>query len=321
MFLSRRGERDRGRRLVVLTILASLLLAATASRSQGFCQTQVIHDYKAPLTNLPPLPSPPVSERLPFAPERVYFRLLGEGPLQLGEGIRGFRLSFSPYEASEPSPTLDWHLTSTLTVIDEQGQALVPAQTTEQDVRKIEPEDSRGGGQVMTKFDIPAGPALYRLEVAIENEKGESLATFGEYFRVLEPSIDFGLSLNKEKVRPGQTIRATLSNPGVAWLRFGLFRGIEYKKGNSWTRPPVEFPPRAVPAIGLGMGPGESKSCWKTEIPENAVPGRYRFTTRVQVGTHWPVPRGEDRTAKAGFTILPPPPKRVFAVASPIPRP
>lgn len=306
MFLSGKERGCHRQQLAVLTVLALALLGSTASQAMG-CATRVIRDYKAPLADLPPLPTPPVTERLPFAPERVYFQLLGRGPLQAGEGARGFSLSFSPYQASEPSPTLNWHLTSTLTVIDERGQALAPAQTIEQDVGKIEPEDSRGEGRVMTKFDVPASPALYRLEVAIENEKGEGLATFGEYFRVLEPSVDFDLSLNRKKFRPGQTIRATLSNPGVAWLGFGLFGGIEYKKGNSWTRPPREFPSRAVPAIGLVMGPGEAKSCWSVEIPETAVPGRYRFSTRVRVGDQWPFPRGDERTAKAGFTILPRP--------------
>ena len=44
---------------------------------------------------------------------------------------------------------------------------------------------------------------LYRLEVRIENGSGELLGAFGEYFRVLEPSVDFRLSLNRQRFKPG----------------------------------------------------------------------------------------------------------------------
>ena len=316
MFLS--GGAERRWFLIGLTMLAVAWLAASASQAQGFCRTKVIHDYKAFLTGLPPLPGPPIDEHLPFAPPRVFFRSLGEGPLQIGEGVRGYRLSFFPYQAGEPSPTLNWKLTGTLTPIDEAGRPLAPSQTIERRVDKLEPEGSGPSGESRIDFPIPGTPMLYRLEVRIENGSGELLGAFGEYFRVLEPSVDFRLSLNRQRFKPGQTVRVTLSNPGVAWLRFGLFRGIEYKKGRSWVAPPVEFPGRPVFAIGLGMGPGESKSCWSVKIPDDAVPGRYRFSTQVGVSTFSP-PRPRDlRTAIAGFTVLPP---RAFAIAPPVPRP
>ena len=322
MFLSGKGMGSRCQCLA-LAMLALAWLGATAAQSQAFCTTKVIHDYKAPLAGLPPLPSPPINERLPFAPPRVFFRSLGAGALQVGAGARGYRLSFSPYEASEQSPTLDWKLTSTLTPINEAGQPLAPPQTIEHQVDKLEPESGRDSGEMRIEFPIPRVPMLYRLEIRIENGNGELLGTFGEYFRALEPSVDFHLSLNKKRFKPGQTLRATLSNPGVAWLSFGLYLSIQYKKGKSWVDPPVEFPGGIVPAVGLGMGPGESRSCWKVEIPENTVPGRYRFTTRVGVSTTIPLlPRlGNRRTLKAGFTVLPPPPRKAFAIAPPVPHP
>lgn len=320
MLLSGESEWNRGRCLAALAMLALMLLGVTASQSQGFCTTKVIHDYRAPLANLPSLPSPPIDEHLPFAHPRVFFGSLAPGPLQIGEGPRGFTLSFSPYEAGEPSPTLNWKLISTLTPIDPQGQAVAPAQTIERYVEKLQPEGSGGTAHLLIGFPIPGDPALYRLEIVIEQGDGERLAAFGEYFRVLRPDIDFHLSPQRKRFRPGQTVRVTLSNPGVAWLGFGLFRGIEYRKGKSWVEPPVEFPGGIVPAIGLGMGPGESKSCWEVEIPQNAVPGTYRFTTSVEVATAFPPRREDRRIAKASFTV-PPPPRKAFAIAPPVPRP
>lgn len=315
MFLSGKGSYCW--RFVALTTLALALLGAMTSHSQAFCTTKVIHDYKAPLANLPPLPSPPIDERLPFAPPRVFFGSLGAGPLQVGEGVRGYQLS------SDVSSTLNWKLTSTLMPVNEVGQPLAPPQTIEHRVDKLEPEGGRTSAEMRIEFPISGAPMLYRLEVRIENGNGEPLGAFGEYFRVLRPDVDFRLFLNRKRLGTGQTFRATLANPGVAWLSFGLFRGIEYKKGKSWVEPPVEFPGRFAPAIGLGMGPGESRSCWRVEIPEDAVPGRYRFTTHVGVGTtaYLPPRLANDRILKAGFTVLPPPPRKAFAIAPPVPHP
>lgn len=267
----------------------------------------MIRDYKAFLDNLPPLPPVPFDARLPFAPERVSFGSLGPGPLQAGYGIRGFRLSYHPHEgeAAGPTPQLGWHVVATLTSIDRFGRALAPPQTIEQHVDRLWPAGPGGAGEVRWAFAIPGEPAIYRLEIVFENENGERLAAFGEYFRVLKPSVDFRFSLNKKKFRPGQTVVAKLSNYGVTSLAFGLGKTVEYHNGTSWTKPPVEFGNGIVFPVRLFADPGTSKSCWSVTIPEKAPPGRYRLGTSIDVLKR-PVPPSKSlRIVRASFTVLP----------------
>jgi hypothetical protein len=295
--------------IALSAICAAVLvgLPQPTSATAAFCESRIVRDYAGFLRNLPPLTPRPMAERLPFAPERVFFGGLSGGPLQVGWGIRGFSLSYSPNEpeADKPSPELNWHVTATLTSIDRQGQPLAPPQTIDQHIDRLWPRGAGGAGEVRWDFYIPGGPAIYRLEIVFENSNGEQLAAFGEYFRVLRPSVDFRFSLNKKKARPGQTVRAKLSNYGVALLAFGLGKTIEYHDGTSWTEPPVEFYSGLVSAIRLGLSPGTSKSCWSATIPENAPPGRYRLATRVEVSKRLePGPKNQ-RTVRAGFTVLP----------------
>lgn len=292
---------------VVLLGLAFPPLATSQAERRGICGTQVLRDYTGFLENLTPLASVPIPERLPFAPERVFFGALGRGALQAGWGIRGFRLSYSPNQP-EPPPELNWNVTSTLTPIDRYGQPLAPMQVIQQHVDRLQPVGPEGAGEVRWSYYVPGQPAIYRLEIVFENELGEPLGAFGEYFRVMKPSVDYRFSLNKKKFRPGQTVRAKLSNYGVAALAFGLGKTVEYHDGTSWTEPPVEFGGGLVPAILLGAGPGTSKACWSVTIPENAPPGRYRLATSIEVWKRLvPAFPRDRRRVRAGFTVLPHP--------------
>jgi len=300
------------RRCLIALALSTLWASAASAEASGSCRTTVVRDYTGFLSSLPALPSPPVDERLPFAPERVFFHGPAGGQLQAGAGIRSYSLSYSPFElaSTEPTPALDWRLTAILTPIDQLGQAAAPPQTTEQHVDKLWPTGAGGANVIRVGFAIPEEPAIYRLELEIENGSGEQLATFGEYFRVLPPSVDLRLSLNRKTFKRGQLLRATLSNYGVAWYGYGYPWSVQYKRGDSWTSSPVDFTPGAFLMPLLGLGPGESTSCWAAEVPRDAPPGRYRFVTGV-FG-----PRSDGRQLRKqkliyeGFTILP---RKVFA--------
>ena len=222
---------QRWRQLLTLTALALGLLACVPSaEANGSCKTKIIRDYTGFLGSLPPLPSPPINERLPFAPERVFFHGPGGSLLQAGAGGRSLSLTYSPSAigATEPTPVLDWQLTMTLTSIDQAGQPLAPSQTIEQHVDRLWPSGEGGANVVRLGFDISGEPAIYRLDIEFENGGGEQLAVFGEYFRVLPPSIDLRASLNRRKFKPGQTLSATLSNYGVAWYGYGYPWDVEY---------------------------------------------------------------------------------------------
>lgn len=277
------------RRLLVLALLTSSVWLSAAPARGAFCDTTTVRDYAKALKGLPPVPQPPVDEHLSFAPARVFLNRHARGPLQVGPGERGFVLSFSPYsEGNSASRRVGWQVTSRLVKIDRRGRPLEPPQTIERHVKRVPAEAGVDFG-----FEIPGEPAIYRLEILFEGGSGKRLARFGENFQVLRPSKDVGLVLYENTYRRGEFVRPWLVNRGVAYLSFGLGKAVEYWDGVTWTAPPVRFPDVGgpIPAIGLGLGPGERSACWGTTIPPNATPGLYRFSTEVDYSTSAPFGR------------------------------
>jgi hypothetical protein len=258
--------------LGAIALVTSLWLCA-AHAEADFCQSQVIRDYAEPLERLPAIPPPPPQEHLDFAPARVYL-FHQAGPMQIGRGERGFTLTYAPYEEDgSASRLVNWQVTSRLVELDLRGRRIGLPRTIKRNIKRLRTAEFG--------FEVSGMPAIYRLEIVFENESGERLARFGEYFRVLQPSLDVDFFLNGSTFHRGEQVQAWLVNRGVATLSFGLFKTIEYNDGTAWTEPPVAFPGGPVLAIGLATGPGVKTSCWKTTIPNDAAPGVYRFATKV----------------------------------------
>jgi hypothetical protein len=274
-----------------------LLFGATASATADFCESQTIRDYTRVLERLPAIPSPPLDEQLNFAPAQVFLGHRASDPLQVGREERGFALTFGPSEeGGSTSRRLDWQVTSRLAKLDRRGRRIGPPRKIERHVQRLRAVDFG--------FEVPGKPAIYRLEIVFENERGERLARFGEYFRVLRPSLDVDFFLNGATFHRGEQVRAWLVNRGVAILSFGLFKAIEYDDGTTWSNPPVAFPNGPVPAIGLAIGPGVKTSCWKTTIPTDAALGVYRFATEVEHSTKAPFSGSGPLDFGAEFTVV-----------------
>jgi hypothetical protein len=273
------GKRLRRRGIVASVIAAVLASLGTATPAAAdFCDSQVIHDYTKVLERLPAIPSPPLDEHPDFAPARIFLSHHTFGPLQLGRGKRGFELTFGPSEeGSSASPRVNWQVTSRLVKLNRRGRRIGRPRMIEKHVTRLRAVD--------LDFEISGKPAIYRLEIVFENGRGERLGRFGEYFRVLQPSLDVDIFLNGTTFHRGEQVQAWLVNRGVAVLSFGLFKTIEYDDGGTWTNPPVAFPGGPVPAIGLAIGPGVKTSCWTTTVPSDAALGLYRFATQVDHST------------------------------------
>jgi len=297
MLLSGRGSSSREVCLVVLAAISLGLWVAPAAEAADFCETTIVYDYAKPLKGLPASPSPPLDEHLSFAPARVFLGRHAYGPLQLGQGERGFSLSFSPYsESNSASRRVGWQVTSRLTKVDRHGRRLAASQTIERHVKRVP-----AGRGLDFGFDVPGKPAIYKLEIVFEDGAGKRLARFGEYFRVLRPSLDVNFFLNGATFHRGETVQAWLANRGVAFLSFGLEKTIEYNDGTTWT--PVQFSSGVVPAIGLGIGPGERTSCWGVTIPQNAALGTYRFAKTIDHSTDRLFFRSAPLEVSAEFTV------------------
>jgi hypothetical protein len=268
----------------------------------AFCSSQVIHDYTKVLDRLPPVAAPP--ERPHFAPSGVYLGEPGvDGPLQLGAGERGFRLSYLPRtEPPVPTQRLEWRVTSRLVMVDRNGRRLGEPQKFEKRVKRLWPTRNGYDSRDLI-FEVPGKPALYRMEIVFENERGKRLARYGEYFRVLPRSEDFHLALDRTEARAGETVSATLVNRGGAFLFFGLASQVQYNDGTAWV-PAPQFPRGEIPLIGFRLGPGESKSCWSATVPPESPSGKYRFVVRADRTWSWSSPPKSVEVA-AEFDIVP----------------
>jgi len=231
---------------------------------------------------MPELRKPPLDEHLPFGPARVFLGQISYGPLLVGNSAVGFSLSYSPYRRNHHlSPRLDWNILARLTRVDRRGQAKKVLGVIEKRVSRLRSTDDRPSGNLSLAFDIPK-PGLYRIESTFHDQSGKRLGRFGEYFRALRPSLDARLTLNGTSFQPGDTVSARLENYGTESLFYGLDYSIEYYNGASWTRSPTQPTYTVVPAIGLGIGPGQAASCWNFHIPTDAPSGLYRFVKEVE---------------------------------------
>jgi hypothetical protein len=291
----------------ILAVAAALIVGAVpTSAAARFCEGGVIHDYTKPLKQMPEIRRPPLNEHLPFGPARVFLGQIGPGPLLIGGGEVGFGLSFSPfYPGHHLSPSLNWGVVIRVARVDRWGRTTEVVGLLEKQVTRLRSTDEQPSGDLALSPRL-SKPALYRVEITISDADGKRLGRYGEYLRVLRPSLDAGISLNKTSFYPGETVVATLENPGTDALFYGLGYGIEGFDGSSWGRAPIS-PSGPVPAIGLGTGPGEKSSCWNFPIPANAAAGLYRFAWSGEaIRGPFPPGRRSPLALYSEFQILPP---------------
>jgi hypothetical protein len=217
--------------------------------------------------------------------------------LQLGAGERGFSLSYS---TNAWSPALNWLASATLFRIDREGHLLELRGAIERHIAQMGPAPD--GNQVFPFF-VPPEPALYQMELTFHDPQGNILGRYGEYFRVLKPSVHLRLRQTRTVLRPGDSFKTRIENPGVAFVAAKRLVPLERKEGASWVAVP-EFPPAKGPAIGIYLKPGET-SCWATRrIPVDAPPGVYRLVVGSEVTLNATRPaRNRDLVAK--FRVKP----------------
>lgn len=292
--------------LVTAAVLGIVGSAPASPAMAAFCQTAIVHNYAKPLERMPDLRKPPMEQHLPFGPARVFFGQIGHGPLLVGQSAIGFSLSYSPYRRNHHlSPRLDWNIVTRLTWVDQRGRAKKVLGVIEKRVNRLRSTDDRPSGDLSLAFDV-SKPGLYRIESIFRDQSGKRLGRFGEYIRVLRPSLDVRLTLNGMSFRPGDTVSARLENYGTEPLFYGLGYSIEYYDGASWARPPTQPTYTVVPAIGLSSGPGQAASCWNFPIPTDAPSGRYRFVRDVEHFAGGLLPRkGKTLTLAAEFNVAP----------------
>ncbi|MBS1883695.1 MAG: hypothetical protein JSS97_12145 [Actinobacteria bacterium] len=284
--------------LATVALIAVGATAAGAAKKQPsaapapFCSHTVIDDYRAPLEKLQSIPAPPEGGVLPFAPAGTTLGATGPQGLLVGGSSIGFRLTNSA--PTTPTRPLNWTVLERLIRLTENGRHLHPSGLKRINLKQLPAGKHRG-----LTFPLPSTPAVYSLEVTIQNHRGRLLARYGEYVRVVERTVNVGITLAAyDNVVPGSYLESCFENHGSASVT-PTGTNLERYNGTTWR--PVVVGPRYSPAqttIQRTLGPGEGERIG-TLIPPNAKPGLYKLTATGTVAD-----TGEPVTLSAEFGVL-----------------
>ncbi len=253
---------------------------ATASQS-GFCRPGVMPDYEGSLENL--VSHRPLRERtkLPFGPKGLEVRRLDVRRFVVNGDRFGYALTAkgATTEAGllKRPLHLHWKVEVTLSAVNANGRATGPAVRSWRrlgdvaDLRRLE-------------FAASPGPGLYRLGLNFERWNGDSLGSYSEYFRVVPFRVGLDLALSRSTAFPGEEVLARVRNVGTDTALFpnDVDLRVEYDKDGSWVGIPTPKADGAVIGISRFLYGGEATPCSSFRIPEEAEPGRYRFSVMAR---------------------------------------
>lgn len=245
--------------------------AATATPA-AFCSSPIVDNYREPLEKLQKIPALPEAGNLPFGPEGMTVAASGPQGLLVGGSNVGFRLANSA-PVTEPSKTLNWTVLERLIRLTKNGHGLHPAGLQRINLRQLPAGKHRG-----LTFPLAPTPAVYSLEVTIQNHRGRLLGRYGEYIRVVSRTVSIGITLaSYDDVVPGAYLESCFENHGTAAVA-PTGTSLERFDGSTWR--PVVVGPQYSPAqtpIQRILGPGEAERI-ATLVPPNARSGLYRLT-------------------------------------------
>jgi hypothetical protein len=242
-----------------------------AAAPAPFCSAPVVDNYRAPLERLQAIPAPPQGGVLSFAPVGMTLAPTGPQGVLVGGSNIGFRLT-NGAPAAPQARQLNWTVLERLIRLTGNGQNLHPA-----GLKRINLKQLPGGGHRGLTFPIPSKPAVYSLEVTIQNHRGRLLGRYGEYVRVVGRVVNVGFTLAAyDKVAPGSYLESCFENHGSASVT-PTATSLEHLEGSTWH--PVVVGPQYSPAqsaIQRTLGPGEAERI-AVLVPPNARPGLYKL--------------------------------------------
>lgn len=245
--------------------------SAASTAPATFCPP-VVDNYRAPVEKLQPIPTVPEGGVLPFAPVGMTLAPTGPQGILVGGSLVGFHLTNgAPPTATKPR-RLRWIVLERLIRLTNDGRGLHPSGLKRIDLRQLPAGKHRG-----LTFPLPTAPAIYSLEVTIQNHRGRLLGRYGQYIRVVERKVEAGLALAAyDKIAPGSYVESCFENHGTASIA-PTATSLEHLERGAWR--PVAVGPRYAPAqspIQRALGPGEAEKI-ATLVPPNARPGLYRL--------------------------------------------
>lgn len=238
----------------------------------GFCASTVVDNYRAPLEKLQPIPAIPAGGALPFAPAGMTVGPTGPQGLLVGGSNIGFRLT-NTATSTTAAPRLSWTVLERLVRLTDNGSRPHPAGLKRIDLGQLPAGKHRG-----LTFPISPSPAIYSLEITIQNHRGRRLGRYGEYIRVVPRTVNVGLTLSAtDDVPPGALFESCFENHGTASVA-PAGAVLERLDSSVWHQvvaaPQYLLAGASAPRI---LGPGEAERV-VTPLPTNALPGLYKLT-------------------------------------------
>jgi hypothetical protein len=242
----------------------------------------VIRNYLKPLNQLPPIPEPSVSGKMPFAHRGMSLGVAGDR-LVVGGGEVGFFLSDI---AVHRVRHLNWIVETDLARVNRKGDAISRFGVKRRRVLSIEVDRIRPFLR-----HVPDSPGYYRVDIRfLRRGTGRLLGAYSTYVRAVKARAKLRMKLETPIVAPGEYARAYLLNLGTTPIAFRSRRSmfaVQTLTEDGWsTVPPnpslLELKLLRRPYV-LPAGP-KTPICYL--VPQDQPSGRFRFSTLWRINEH-----------------------------------
>jgi hypothetical protein len=241
------------------------------------CSSHVAVDYEAPLRKLPRLRQPKQTGSLPFTKAKIH-GTRGEPSVQTGRGRIGF--AFIAPRFPERGLRLGWRVSVAVARVDSRGRIARTLQRSREAVKVAHRSEQ-------LDFTVPAHypRGIYRYEIELADLSGTRLARYGQYIRVMKPTIKPTLSARESPTFDGAQLRLQIANLGTTAISYGkggLDRVERFEEGE-WRAVDI-LDRRGVRRSLRSIAAGIRGPCESVPIADNAPPGRYRVVMKVYPG-------------------------------------
>jgi hypothetical protein len=257
--------------LAFAVLLAPSLSDANVS-PQSFCKRNE-GKYVTAFKKMPPLHLLPASGKLPFASKSAYFSAFAR-PVVVGGGEIGY--GFSPSDGKGMQGA-GWTLKVRVVSINGRGHVV----RSPPPIERLAQSDG-DLGDLRLQLELSRQPALYKVELTFLNRAGHRLGKYGEYVRVVKPTVAVSLGLSGAAFSPGETAYMRVENLGTETVRSGPEFVLERLVDGRWTIDPDS--PKDIWRKSMQvLFAGEGGRCQEFQIPVSQAAGQYRFSKVVLV--------------------------------------
>jgi hypothetical protein len=263
--------------------------SAPAGVDSDFCSRPVVRDFEKPFDRMPRVHEPPFSGELPFAPSRTYLHqprsqvLVTDEYMQIG-------YAFGVDQGPDRTFALNWLVSGRLFKVNGRGESIKALTDKKWSIGTVSDEEF---GDLAFRFGLPSGEGLYRVDLIFRKDNGRVIGRYGQYFRVVRPTVSVRLALSQQSARSGEAIFLRIENFGTTAVSYAEPFYVERFNGTGWVPYPLGYAwHRPIFRIRGGL----AGKCQSFPIPSDMPSGLYRFRKPLA---------SPGRALTASFEVLP----------------